>query len=218
MCVHVCMLSHVQLCGPMDCSLPDSSLRGLFQARILEWFTISYSRDPPDPGIQSISLVSPELSGGFFTTVPRGMLQLIICLFKVLTGKKKKNALNASTNTLQKILESSTDFKHKQSCCLVTKQCLTLLQPHRLPGFSVHGISQARMQEQVAIYFSRGSSQARHRTCISCIGRWILYHQATREGLSSILAVLLFVGYLREKLNREENQRTVQQNIISKVK
>ena len=74
MCVHVCMLSHVQLCGPMDCSLPDSSLHGLFQARILEWFTISYSRDPPDPGIQSISLVSPELSGGFFTTVPPGML------------------------------------------------------------------------------------------------------------------------------------------------
>ena len=89
MCVHVCMLSHVQLCGPMDCSLPDSSLCGIFQARILEWFTISYSRDPPDPRIQSISLVSPELSGGFFITVPPGMLQLTICLFKVLTGKKK---------------------------------------------------------------------------------------------------------------------------------
>ena len=45
MCVHECMLSHVRLCGPMDCSLPDSSLHGMFQARILEWFTISYARE-----------------------------------------------------------------------------------------------------------------------------------------------------------------------------
>ena len=74
MCVHGCMLSHVQLCGPMDYSLPNSSLSGIFQARILEWFTIFYSRDPPDPGIQSMSLVSPALSGGFFATVPPGTL------------------------------------------------------------------------------------------------------------------------------------------------
>ena len=35
-----CMLncfSHVQLCDLMDCSLPDSSLHGILQARILEW-------------------------------------------------------------------------------------------------------------------------------------------------------------------------------------
>ena len=35
------------------------------------------------------------------------------------------------------------------------------------PGFSVHGISQARILEWVAISFSRGSSQPRARTCIS---------------------------------------------------
>ena len=29
-------LSHVQLCGPMDCSRPDSSIHGIFQARVLE--------------------------------------------------------------------------------------------------------------------------------------------------------------------------------------
>ena len=29
---------------PMDCSLPGSSVRGIFQARILEWVAISYSR------------------------------------------------------------------------------------------------------------------------------------------------------------------------------
>ena len=31
-------------CDPMDCSLPGSSVHGVFQARILEWVAISYSR------------------------------------------------------------------------------------------------------------------------------------------------------------------------------
>ena len=49
------------------------------------------------------------------------------------------------------------------------------------PGSSVHGISQVRILEWVAISFSRGTSRPRDGTCISCIGRWILYHRATRE-------------------------------------
>ena len=36
-------LSRVQLCDPMDCSLPGSSVYGIFQARILEWVAISFS-------------------------------------------------------------------------------------------------------------------------------------------------------------------------------
>ena len=32
------------LCKPMDCSLPGSSIHGIFQARVLEWDTISFSR------------------------------------------------------------------------------------------------------------------------------------------------------------------------------
>ena len=53
------------------------------------------------------------------------------------------------------------------------------LQPRRLylPGSSVHGVSQARILEWVAISYSRGSSWSRDCpciSCISCIGRWIL--------------------------------------------
>ena len=40
-----------------------------------------------------------------------------------------------------------------------------------LPGFSVHGISQARILEWVAICFSWGSSQTRDQTWISHIAR-----------------------------------------------
>ena len=32
------------LCDPVDCSLPGSSIHGLFQARVLEWVAISFSR------------------------------------------------------------------------------------------------------------------------------------------------------------------------------
>ena len=46
------------------------------------------------------------------------------------------------------------------------------------PGFSVHGISKARILEWVATSFSKGSSQPRDWICISCIGRQILYHRA----------------------------------------
>ena len=37
-------------------------------------------------------------------------------------------------------------------------------------------ISQTRIPDWFAISFSRGSSQPRDRTHISCIGRWVLYH------------------------------------------
>ena len=49
------------------------------------------------------------------------------------------------------------------------------------PGSSVHGISQARMLDWVAILFFRGSSRPRDRTCVSCIGGRILYHGAARK-------------------------------------
>ena len=44
------------------------------------------------------------------------------------------------------------------------------------PGSSKNGISWARILEWVAISFSRGSSQPRDRTQVSCVGRQLLYH------------------------------------------
>ena len=59
---------------PVDCSLPCSSVHGVFRARILE---NSYSRgstsgDLPDPGIEPSSLVSLPLAGRVFNTVLPG--------------------------------------------------------------------------------------------------------------------------------------------------
>ena len=37
-------LSRVRLCDPMDCSPPGSAVHGIFQARVLEWAAIAFSR------------------------------------------------------------------------------------------------------------------------------------------------------------------------------
>ena len=45
-CVHAKLLqSYPTLCGCMDCSLPDSSVHGILQARILEWVAMLSSRE-----------------------------------------------------------------------------------------------------------------------------------------------------------------------------
>ena len=48
---------------------------------------------------------------------------------------------------------------------------------------SVHGISQARILEWVAISFSRGSSWPRDQTLVSCIASGFFTDWVTREGL-----------------------------------
>ena len=43
-CTHACALLCPTLCNPMVCSPPSSSVYGIFQARILEWVAIFFSR------------------------------------------------------------------------------------------------------------------------------------------------------------------------------
>jgi len=74
-------------------------------------------------------------------------------------------------------------FVYKCVCvCVCVLSCLTVCSPIDCspPGFSVHGIFQARILEYVAISYSWGSSRPRdwiHITYISCIGRQMLYHE-----------------------------------------
>ena len=56
------------LSDSMDCSPSGSSVHGILQARILEWVAMPSSRGSSDPGIKPITLESPALAGGFFTT------------------------------------------------------------------------------------------------------------------------------------------------------
>ena len=71
-CVDACSPMHTRscltLCNPTDGNPRDSSVHGIFQAKILERITISFYRDLPNPGIESVSLTSPALAGRFFTS------------------------------------------------------------------------------------------------------------------------------------------------------
>ena len=73
----------------------------------------------------------------------------------------------------------------------VTQSCPTLGDPMDCspPGSSIHGIFQARVLEWAAISFSRGSSQPRDRTWVSCIaGRgftiWETVPRVLKESLN----------------------------------
>ena len=61
-CVCVCVCSVAQSCptlwGAMDCSLPSSCAHRIFQAIILEWSAISYSREYSKSRIQPTSPVA----------------------------------------------------------------------------------------------------------------------------------------------------------------
>ena len=69
--------------------------------------------------------------------------------------------------------------------CLVTQSCPTLCDSMdcSLPGFFDHGILQARILEWVAYPFSRGTSQSRNRTRVSCIAGGFFTSWATKEAL-----------------------------------
>ena len=70
-------------------------------------------------------------------------------------------------------------------CVLVTQLCPTLCDPMDCspPDSSVHGILQARILEQVAIPFSRGSFQPKNQTQVFWIAGRFFTVSATRETL-----------------------------------
>ena len=181
------MLSHSvcpALCDPMDCSTPGSSVRGIFQARILEWVAISFSRGSSWPrDWTQVSCISRQT---LYTESPG----------------KPTIFYNCRPNTQS----------YSLCGCLVAKSCVTLCNPMdcSLPGSSVHGISETRILEWVSISFSRGSSWPRDWTHISCIGRWILYHWATREALNFGLFLTRYshvLAFLRCSHHRHHQER-----------
>ena len=114
-----------------------------------------------------MSLLFNMLSRLVITFIPRSKCLLISCL-------QSPSAV---------ILEPSKIpfYMHVVLCAKLLQSCLTLYDPMdcSLPGSSVHGISQARILEWVAMSSSRGSSQPRDQTCISqvsCFSRQVLYH------------------------------------------
>ena len=65
-CVRAKLLSRVQLCDPMDCSLPGSSVHEDFPGKN-SGVGCSLPGNLPSSGIEPASLTSPALAGNLFT-------------------------------------------------------------------------------------------------------------------------------------------------------
>ena len=102
--------------------------------------------------------------------------------------RKGRGTRNQIANTLQIIAKAREFQKHiwsevKWKWREVTQSCLTLCDPmdFSLPGFSVHGILQARILEWVTISFCRGSSWPRDWTQVSLIAGGFFTIWASRD-------------------------------------
>ena len=67
-CVCVCAELCPTFCGPMDCSPPGPSAHGIFQQEYWSRLPFPPPKDLPDPEMEPVSLASPALASGFFTT------------------------------------------------------------------------------------------------------------------------------------------------------
>ena len=122
---------------------------------ILTW-EIPWTEEPG--GLQSMG--SQEVKHDLVTK------QQFIFIYCLITYRFK----HENFRTLKKLCYNSGHGGGGAGGGLVTQSCLTLCDPMDCnpPGSYVHGTSQARTLEWVAISFSKGSSQSRNQTHISC--------------------------------------------------
>ena len=142
-------------------------------------YQLEFSFDIRKKKFCSQRLVGRKIEGRAFfplvwnQSIPKRILDIILCLF----------------------YHAIVKFPLLFHCCACSAAqfCPTLCDSLDCspPGSFVHGISQARILEWVAISFSRVSSWSRNRTWVSCIGRRILYHWATREALWNTTFLIL---------------------------
>ena len=79
---------------------------------------------------------------------------------------------------LEKEEEKNSEVSRRKVKVQVSQSCPTLCSPI---DYTVHGILQARILEWVAFPFSRGSSQPRDQTRVSCIPSGFFTSWPTRE-------------------------------------
>ena len=148
-------LSCPTLCDPMDCSPPGSSVHGIFQARVLEWVAIAFSRESSQP--RDLTWVSHTV-GRCFTVWA-----------KLLSHFSRVRLCATPQMAASLPLPWDSPGKNTGVGCHFLLQCMkvksesevaqsypTLSDPMdcSLPGSSVHGLCQARVVEWGAIAFS----------------------------------------------------------------
>ena len=145
------------------CNTMDYRVNGIFQARILEWVAVPFSRGSSQPRDRTrVSCIA----GRFFTSWASREAQEYWSELSGM-GKSPCMCVHAKSLQLRLILCSPMD-------------CST-------PGSPAHGVFQARILEWVAVPFSRGSSQPRDRIQVSCIAGRRFNLWATREAFEGMI-------------------------------
>ena len=148
----------------MDCSPPGSSVHGVFQARV---GADKYCLIPLIWGTWIVKFIVRKNTGRCWWLEWRWGIGVWCLIRTELQFRKVKNLGDRWRWELWLVAQSFLALCDPMDCSLL--------------GSSVHGILQARILEWVAMPSSRGFSQPRDRICVSCHGRWILYHWATWE-------------------------------------
>ena len=130
--------------NPMDCSLPGSSVHGIFQARVLEWGAIAFSliNAAAAKSLQSCLTLHDPVDGSPPGSPIPGKNTGVSCHFLLQCMKVKSES---------QVAQSCPTLQDPMDCSLL--------------GSSVHWIFQARVLEWVAIAFSGewvSSSQFSH--------------------------------------------------------
>ena len=136
------------LLDPMDHSLSGSSVHGIFQARVLEWTAISFSRGSSNPGIDPRS---PTLQADALPSEPPGKSPLGIHIH--------------INNVHAQWLQSCPTLCDPMDCSLPGSSVHGILWARILEW--------ATMPSSRGSSWSRDRTQVSY---VSCIGRWILYH------------------------------------------
>ena len=175
------------LCYPMACSPPGSSVHGIFQARILEWVAISFSRGSSQPRDQTqVSCITGRCFNLWATREALGHMVVLFLVFKessILSSIVTVSICSYHISHGKAHFSPSIPYENCCGCFLSLSHDQLFWDPmdYSLPGSSIHGASQATTLDWVAISFCRGSSWPGDQTLVSSIGRQILYHRATRE-------------------------------------
>ena len=123
---------------PMDCSLPGSSIHGISQARVLEWGAIAFSEN-------------------HLAAAAAKSLQSCLTLCDPIDGSPPgSQPWDSPGNNTGVGFHFLLQFMKEKSEREITQSSPTLRDPMdcSLPGSSIHGISQARVLDWVAIAFS----------------------------------------------------------------
>ena len=160
----------------MDCSLPGSSVHGIFQERTLEWVAISSYKDLPDPGIKPVSLA---LAGRFFTTEPPGKPCLcytvspycfpVLCVVVLLPGKSHGwRGLVGCSHGVAKSQTRLSDFTFTFHSHALDKEMAThsSVLSWRIPGTGKPGGLPSMVSHRVGYNWSDLAAVAAAAVCI----------------------------------------------------